>query len=572
MILTSLLAAAAAPVLASSAAPAASLLSASPLLSTSPTALTAPALQDIKKGFHANPKFGFQFSPPKGWNNIALKTDEAFLGAKYTSDKTYYWTDPRLKTTSTHTPELMVICFAREDEEGGKARRKEEDDGTVTYEIVNPYKNHEEFLEKTVSSGFYRDSTEEDEVNGVKVTKNVYICANGATEERYRYLVAWVFHGDGIDYAIQMDALVDEYKGLKRTIERTLKSFELIERTGEDIASAQRQKFVSFTDMNKGDAKERKTKRVESESWLRTRAVESMPPDWEQLDVDGVLILSHTDPKTAKRFGEHVSAMYAWFDKTFEYVGKGQYVRMPILRVCADREERFALGRGVRDGEAGGYTYDRRDLEIYLEKPEGGWIGSEIDQLNERLLWLWFSDRDWDVFDAMPGWLQSGLQFVVRGARPDGRKMEFRDNDADRINSKQFQGQDLGITPREMLLLKQADYNGPEANRYLSQATAFVRYLLSPDARRDKLAKDFLESYLLALKEVTQEVQDKYESELNAQRGPETEEEEEQMMQRRREIFQRSEAEILEGALEKAFAKWDEKDWDKLNETFTRWL
>lgn len=548
---------------------------AAPLAPSPLTAAPEPVpllLQDIKKGSHANRKFGFQFAPPKGWNNIALKTDEAYLGAKYTSDKKYYWTDPRLKTTSTHVPELMVVCFAREDEDGGKARRSEDDDGTVTYEIVNPYKTHEEFLEKTVSSGFYKDSTEEDEVNGIKVTKNVYICANGATEERYRYLVAWVFHGEGIDYAVQMDALVDEYKGLKRTIERTLKSFELIERTGEDIASAQRQKFVSFSDMNKGDAKERKSKRVESESWLRTRAMESLPPDWDSSEVDGVLLLSHTDPKTTKRFGEHVSAMYKWFDKTFDYVGKGQYVRMPILRICADREERFALGRGVNDGEAGGYTYDRRDLEIYLEKPQGGWIGREIDQLNERLLWLWFSDRDWDVFDAMPGWLQSGLQFVIRGARPDGRKMGFRENDADRINTKQFQGQDQGITPREMLTLKQADYNGPEANRYLSQATAFVRYLLSPESRRDKLAKDFLEDYLVALKEVTQEVQDKYEAELDAQRGPETEEEEEQMMQRRREIFARSEAEILEGAMEKAFSKWSDKDWKKLNDNFLRWL
>ena len=142
----------------------------------------------------------------------------------------------------------------------------------------------------------------------------------------------------------------------------------------------------------------------------------------------------------------------------------------------------------------------------------------------------------------------------------------------DRINTKQFQGQDQGITPREMLTLKQADYNGPEANRYLSQATAFVRYLLSPESRRDKLAKNFLEDYLVALKEVTQEVQDKYEAELDAQRGPETEEEGEQMMQRRREIFARSEAEILEGAMEKAFAKWSDKEWKKLNDNFLRWL
>ena len=44
-------------------------------------------LQDIKKGSHANRKFGFSSAPPKGWNNIALKTDEAYLGAKYTSDR-----------------------------------------------------------------------------------------------------------------------------------------------------------------------------------------------------------------------------------------------------------------------------------------------------------------------------------------------------------------------------------------------------------------------------------------------------------------------------------------------------
>ena len=44
------------------------------------------------------------------------------------------------------------------------------------------------------------------------------------------------------------------------------------------------------------------------------------------------------------------------------------------------------------------------------------------------------------------------------------------------------------------------------------------------------------------------------------------------MMQRRREIFARSEAEILEGAMEKAFSKWSDKDWKKLNDNFLRWL
>ena len=296
----------------------------------------------------------------------------------------------------------MVVCFAREDEDGGKARRSEDDDGTVTYEIVNPYKTHEEFLEKTVSSGFYKDSTEEDEVNGIKVTKNVYICANGATEERYRYLVAWVFHGEGInDYAVQMDALVDEYKGLKRTIERTLKSFELIERTGEDIASAQ-QEFVSFSDMNKGDTKERKSKRVESESWLRTRAMESLPRLGQRQGRRRPAPQPH-------RPQDHQALRRA-------RLGHVQVVRQDLrlrrqgaVRPHADpahlRGPRGALRAGARGQRRRGRRLhpDRQDLEIYLEKPQGGWIGREIDQLNERLLWLWFSDRDWDVFDAMPG-------------------------------------------------------------------------------------------------------------------------------------------------------------------------
>ncbi|MEM7518256.1 MAG: hypothetical protein AAF368_15200, partial [Planctomycetota bacterium] len=88
-----------------------------PAATAAPSARTAgavlPAPMLAGGGTHSDKRFGFKFLPPKGWNSIAMKTDEAWLTAKYVSDKTYFYTDPKTRWTSEHTPELLLIAFIR---------------------------------------------------------------------------------------------------------------------------------------------------------------------------------------------------------------------------------------------------------------------------------------------------------------------------------------------------------------------------------------------------------------------------------------------------------------------------
>ena len=101
-------------------------------------------------GWHQDQRFGFKFLPPKSWTQIPLKVDEDWLVAKYLSDKTYVWTDKEIGWSWEHKPELMVIAFVEQviDKPDGD-KPIEIEDGEKTPIVTNPYKDYEDFLDRT---------------------------------------------------------------------------------------------------------------------------------------------------------------------------------------------------------------------------------------------------------------------------------------------------------------------------------------------------------------------------------------------------------------------------------------
>ncbi len=538
-----------------------------PLASARPAPAAAP--QQESGGMFTNAKMGFKLKPPKGWEMVALKTDESWLSCKYRSDKSYAFHDKDTGFTTRHTPELKVIAFVKENmEDEAEVTRDEDEDGNKRVTIVrkNPYKDYDDYLERTVSGGFFKDDEERTKIDGRQV--DIYTYRLEKLSSAPRFIRTWIYRTDEIDYAVQMEVLQTEDKGLKRTLERTFKSFEVTERSGEDLTD-QSGSWITRLQMNEGTPKERRQKRMESEELLRNRAKSSVPDSWTVKEYGDFLILSDTDKRYTKKIADHVQAIMKWMDDTFPYVGKGEYVRSPIVRILADDEQWGAFTQGSGDRAKDGFLGS--GLEVYTAKTSDGYIGYSIDNLNTSLYRRWWGEKDRDMYDAMPPWLRLGLEWVIESGRADGRKVKFRVS-TDVVEARTYIAQGKGVSPLEILRMRSSDFSGRSAGVKLLQAFSFARYVSSPEARKDKLAKKFLENYLTTLKQVVNEIEEKDKERYKDLDRPETEEEEDAWARARADRRKQQEQEIIDMVIERAFGQWTERDWSNLEKSWHNWL
>lgn len=549
------------------------LASLTPLNLWTPSAAAAPLAQEEAKGIFTNPRIGFKLKPPKGWGMVALKTDEIWMACKYTSNKSYFLHDKTRGWTFEHTPELKVIALIKVNLEAKrKAERREGEDGDViTISGGAPFKDYDGYLERVMSAGFFVDTQETKTIDGTEV--DIYKYRVEKLEAAPRFIHTWIWRTDEIDYAVQIDVLQSEDKKLKKILSRTFQSFELVERTESDLEA---KSWITQSEMNAGSPKERRAKRIESETALRERAIASLPKGWATQEFGDILVLSNTDKRYTKKVGDHAKALRKWLEDTFPYVGEEEYARQPIIRILDNWEALVDFGRGSGDGNSGSF-FAGSGIEAYTAKASDGWSGRAIDILNDRIALIWFADKDRELNAAFPFWIRDGLKHVIKGARADGRKMKFR-VDYDVVEARTYIAQGHGLDVKQMLLLTQADLSATTraestlAQQKITQSFAFFRYLISPEAKKNKLAKTFMETYISTLKEVVADQaasdKDKY-SDLEA---PDTEEEEEERAKARSDRAQKRAGKTAVEVLDRAFGEWPQKDWDKLLKAYRDWL
>lgn len=538
--------------------------------SVAPRGPVAAGLQSL----HKDERYGFQVKPPRGWRSIALKTEEGWLRAKFQSDKSYFYTDPALGYTFEHTPEVLCIAFVHE-KMVKKREVEERDDGVTEITILNPYKDYEDFLDRTYAGGgWFVEEKEEGEHKGTPVTKYEIRVEKGARTGPKR-MVTWVFHTDGIDFALQVEVLETEFRKLKSTVDGVIKSFKEIKRNGEPLNEATVSDGIRITrrERNSGTPKERRSKRMESQKVEQDKAIANLPEDWDHEFYGDILVLNHDQGDWAKRLGKHAEKLLEWFEDELYYFGEGEFARGPIIRVCKDAEEETAFARGVVSGTAGALYERGPGEEIVTHKDTAGWIGSEVSWVNQNLMVNWMSERDEDLYSAMPTWLSGGLTDFVAGARLDGRKLDFRVNDYVRDNARLAAAQDRATPARELMRFTREEFQseGGAADRRTywnrrAEAGMFVRFLLSKESSRCKQAKGLLEDYVRILAEVVEEVEK--ESGDESYEAPKTEAEEEEMAKARRSRWRAREKDIVNKTFERVFEGWGEKDWEKLHDAY----
>lgn len=529
------------------------------------------------KGTHKDERFGFSFKPPKGWRSVALKADEVWLAAKYTSDKSYFHTD-ETGYTSEHVPEVLVVAFQHKNQEKKRIEEVEEEGGVKVTSVVitNPYEDYEDFLDKTYAGGgWYVSEKKEDQKHGdLKVTK-YEVKVEKLARTGPKRVVTWIYHVEDIDFVVQFEWLEPEYKKLKKHSDKLFKSFKEIERNGELLPTAGAETGgirLTRRELTTGTPKERRTVRMTSQRDKHDKAIATLPEDWDHDYHGDVLVLNHNQDKWCDRLGGHAEAYLKWLEDTFSYYGKGEYARAPIIRVCENVDEAAAYLRGTTSGTGGGWRYIFPGNEIVTYKDNGGFIGSEVDYVNRSILVNWMSERDEDTTSALPYWIDYGITAYAEGARLDGRKLEFRVDQYAKDGARLAISQGTYVPLRDLLQFTQSEFvEGGDRNR-LYQSSMFVRYLLSRDCRRCKQAKSLMEDYLTTLMEIVAEAKESEDNTWDAVKRPETEEEEEEMAKARSERWKAREKEFMDKVNERVFGDWSDKDWASLEKAFQDWL
>lgn len=554
-------------------------VAASPSTSLEPAA--AVAQKDKKKapkGVHRNTRFGFEFKKPKKWSNIAIKTSEEWLAAKYVSDSEYTYTDPDLGYTSNHAPEIQVIVFPLEIMKKADTEVDEsEEDGEkkITITFNNPYRDYDDFLSRTFSGGGYYESEDpvKTEINGVKVTKLTY-AVDKLARTGPQTISTWIYHSEDVDYAVQMIGLTKHWKKIQKSFKPVRQSFKLIERDGPIKHSGATSGQITITrlDLSEGTPKERQSKAVSSEKVMHEKAIAKLPAEgWKHKKDKRVLVLSSADKTYTNRVQKHTNNVLDWMDKEFGYLAEGSFLRAPIVRVCKNIDEAAAYTAGVESGGYGGSWQISDELVTWWDT--SGWTGRAIDRLNDQICRYWMLEKNFALSSAMPEWIDNGIRELITTARMDSRKPEWR---RDQWNISQFKESVRGKRagkPREMFLLTTKEYRDVDnyeamADRW-AEGALLINYLASPDIRRSRQSKGLLQKYLTNMMTVVEEVEKESESALKrARKKLKGEDGEKDYLEARREIFQRSEKDILQRTFDLTFVGWSDDDWEDFTKDF----
>jgi len=490
---------------------------------------------------------------PKEFTSIPIKATEEWIVAKFLSDKPFFFTDPDLKITYELKPEMQVIAFLSEKFKEDKLKREKEESesGKIRIRFTNPYKDYPDYLKGTYrGGGFFIDEEVETEIDGMKVTQYLVKVEKGANGPRR--VIAWVYHTEDIDFAIQFECFEDSWRKLKSDITRSMKSFEEIERTeGSVVKEVATDGVIEFTDTAWSElpAKEREKIRKGKEKRTHEQALVGLPDSWEVIEEDGFLVLNHGGDKAADNIVEQGDAVFRWCEKHLGFIGSDEYVMRPVIRICKDQDEEFAFRQGS--------DWFKPSLEIVTHKDTVG-IGSwEYRWLNSRFLghWLWQSDGDLMV--AMPAWMKFGLQYVVQYGKHKGKKFELRHSDWEMMGLRERVKSGMARSPREIFLSDSDGFASSQNGAF--EAAALTRYLLVGSGSKKRLTRNLLEDYYSTLKEVTEELEER-ESPSGTSTAT-TEEEEDAQFKAAQQRWKKREREVAEMVFERVFAGWSEKDW-----------
>ncbi|MFK5956907.1 MAG: hypothetical protein QM477_10735 [Planctomycetota bacterium] len=531
-------------------------------LGSMPTTVETTAIGPRDDAQHEDEKLGFKMTTPKKWNQIPIQNNERWIVGRYQSNKSNHYTDETFGWTYNHKPEMTMIAFTGESMKtdidldlGGKDKGKTI---STTLRLENPYKDYEEYLRKTYrDGGWYVDSEESLEIRGVKVTA-FSIKVEKSSRLGPKRITTWVYHLGHADVAVQFECLEGAYDKWKKEFSARFRSFKVIERTKASDASSQSLREL----FNAGDTpEERREVRISIEQDQHRKALANLPEEWTADDSGRFLVLSHVKKKDTKQVVKQVDLMFAWLEENFPFVGEGEYVRRPIIRICKNSEE---MGMFV-SGSGWSFT----NIEILTCKDNSSMGDYYSGQVNDRSFRYWFYERDRELYSRIPAWFRYGMDSMLHTAEVKGNKLIFEPDNWAKTGLRDALKDETITLPSEMFKMTSSDFRGKDT--IWREFGAFVRYLMVGKGAKSKLTKNLAEEYLGHLKDILDEEEalsdagDDMEDD-----GPTTEEEEDEAFKNNQNVWKERAESIANEVYQRTFSDWTQKDWDKLDADYLR--
>ncbi len=484
--------------------------------------------------FFENRSFGFKVRVPKDWREVP--TGHKWLAGKHLGKREL---DAQRGTHwSRETPEMWVAAFPHAESDLG-----------------NPYADYRDFLSKNTefidfSKGYEIVEEKETTVGDAKVT--TYDIKETQGDDIPHHVVAWVFHFDDFDFAVQFKVFEWHYKDYDSSFRGCLKSFKRIDRTQAVAGAAPAGGAVITTraDVLKlpPDQRARATKDA-VEAKLRAE-VEALPAGWKNRRTKKFLVVANADDKFVKAAIDHAEAISDHLDDFFGPAG-AEYVPPYILRIFATTEERSAYDKG----SAGTGDLVR---EVAIGAGHGWEKDNAWEDLNRSLWSEWLSMRHPELEATLPASFKEGLDKYMNMLRTKGKRIGFANDDWDRDEirlqiKREAYEELLALLSRGFVDLGKPNAALEEYDRTRQMRVVVLWLMRQGNSGKSKnLVRDLVLAVAAEIDRVEEEIL-KMPAEKDVDKP----------------TLVMKQPDIRKAAWNKLFAGWDEGDWNRLT---TTWL
>lgn len=505
---------------------------------------------------HTDERWGFKIRVPKDFRKIPAKPTERWIIGRYQSEKNYF-----TKDGWEFKPMMNLIIFPHSRKKGKRVEVEQSGD-EITINWKQKYKDYKDYLKRNFGGGGYYFSLEEEgKEGGVDVTKyEIKVEKLANTKQR---IVTWVYHLHDADLAVQVNLLEHRYKKMKNLAYRSLNSFKTVKRTKQPDHEAESVSGSAKATIGKEPKKltplERMRKRKEAAQAIIKKATDSLPKGWKVKKSKNYTVLTHVDARYTKKIINQAEAIRSWLDKNLGDIGE-EYVPEAIIRICEDSDEENAYRSGS------GFSFSTREILVSKKSFDRRY---ELEWMSQRLLDQFFADKNADLRNYLPGWVDNGLEGYIGSGIAKGKRLVFKPDEWEKSQLRKAEKEGHIVPCRDMIKMTGAEYRNllnksQWASRY--QAASLVRYLYSPKCRRAKHTKHIVLEYLRNLNDIVVELRKKEEEEdkKKGRGAAKTEEEEEKRRKERAEKAKKLARYVVDEAFKRTFGEWTPANWKSL--------
>ncbi len=538
-------------------------------------ALAAPT----PAGTHVDEKIGYRLFVPKDFEPVPL--DEISIdGASLDAD---YYLLARWRSKKEIYPKnfpfgyrraLAVFFFPKrtakeiaELERKAKEEREKAKQGSVTISRNEKiYLTFEDYAKERIR-GFFFENVKKAKVAGFPAT--LYeMKFEKLTNVPQRWTACALDVPNG-QFAILFSCTDQHHKDYRGERRKVFQSFKLLDPSGlrPKPWSVDPTVAVDMPDEEKLSPEE-KLRFLERKKRERyDECIRELDKGWRHFETEHFLFVYACDGAFAKKAAKHAEAVVDWLEKTFGGVGDG-HVQGAIVRIYASGDD-LPL-RTVTISLAAAAV-----PEFRIAKPTSKGLVAEFASLNVNVLSHWFSDKNDQLWDRMPAWLETGLREVVEDATLKGSRLVFQPDEFEKQwlteaknADKKYQGPEAlrPIKPLKVLFTMERDrlFSGRSADAARAQCASVVRYLIDGPGARRKQTTDLLDRYKERAAERAGRAGLSDEERLKR--------EDEEYRKRRELAYDKVAKQLLADTFRDTFSGWSEQDWKALDASWRKFM